>query len=196
MVQVKDKPVTKQDLFYGRSMKALENEKYEYVRYKRDSQELQHLKTMNDVKTFLVRHLNGPDKLSQMINQKSSQSHRLLLKAGFALHKRSKASREKRNQVKTEDEMYDYIRPGKFYLAYATKDNEPVYINGERVESDSEGELHRMLRYALDCKAQGLPNFLSENDVNGYQFSIKRDVFKVPKGEHTHIIEKKPQFTH
>lgn len=196
MVQVKDKPVTNQDLFYGRSMKALENEKYEYVRYKRDSQELQHLKTMNDVKTFLVRHLNGPDKLSQMISQKSSQSHRLLLKAGFSLHKRSKASREKRNQVKTEDEMYDYIRPGKFYLAYATKDNEPVYINGERVESDSEGELHRMLRYALDCKAQGLPNFLSENDVNGYQFSIKRDVFKVPKGEHTHIIEKKPQFTH
>lgn len=196
MVQVKDKPVTNQDLFYGRSMKALENEKYEYVRYKRDSQELQHLKTMGDVKTFLVRHLNGPDKLSQMISQKSSQSHRLLLKAGFALHKRSKASREKRNQVKTEDEMYDYIRPGKFYLAYATKDNEPVYINGERVESDSEGELHRMLRYALDCKAQGLPNFLSENDVNGYQFSIKRDVFKVPKGEHTHIIEKKPQFTH
>lgn len=196
MVQVKDKPVTNQDLFYGRSMKALENEKYEYVRYKRDSQELQHLKTMGDVKTFLVRHLNGPDKLSQMISQKSSQSHRLLLKAGFALHKRSKASREKRNQAKSEDEMYDYIRPGKFYLAYATKDNEPVYINGERVESDSEGELHRMLRYALDCKAQGLPNFLSENDVNGYQFSIKRDVFKVPKGEHTHIIEKKPQFTH
>lgn len=196
MVQVKNKPITNQDLFYGRSMKALENEKYEYVRYKRDSQELQHLKTMSDVKTFLVRHLNGPDKLSQMISQKSSQSHRLLLKAGFALHKRSKASREKRNQVKTEDEMYDYIRPGKFYLAYATKDNEPVYINGERVESDSEGELHRMLRYALDCKAQGLPNFLSENDVNGYQFSIKRDVFKVPKGEHTHIIEKKPQFTH
>ena len=196
MVQVKNKPITNQDLFYGRSMKALENEKYEYVRYKRDSQELQHLKTMGDVKTFLVRHLNGPDKLSQMISQKSSQSHRLLLKAGFALHKRSKASREKRNQVKTEDEMYDYIRPGKFYLAYATKDNEPVYINGERVESDSEGELHRMLRYALDCKAQGLPNFLSENDVNGYQFSIKRDVFKVPKGEHTHIIEKRPQFTH
>lgn len=196
MVQVKDKPVTNQDLFYGRSMKALENEKYEYVRYKRDSQELQHLKTMNDVKTFLVRHLNGPDKLSQMISQKSSQSHKLLLKAGFALHKHSKASIEKRNQVKTEDEMYDYIRPGKFYLAYATKDNEPVYINDERVESDSEGELHRMLRYALDCKALGLPNFLSENDVNGYQFSIKRDVFKVPKGEHTHIIEKKPQFTH
>lgn len=196
MVQVKNKPITNQDLFYGRSMKALENEKYEYVRYKRDSQELQHLKTMGDVKTFLVRHLNGPDKLSQMISQKSSQSHRLLLKAGFALHKRSKASKEKRNQAKTEDEMYDYIRPGKFYLAYATKDNEPVYINGERVESDSEGELHRMLRYALDCKAQGLPNFLNENDVNGYQFSIKRDVFKVPKGEHTHIIEKKPQFTH
>ena len=193
MVQVKDKPVTNQDLFYGRSMKALENEKYEYVRYKRDSQELQHLKTMSEVKTFLVRHLNGPDKLNKEISQKSSKSHRLLLKAGFALHKRSKTTRTK---VKSEDEMYDYVKPGKFYLAYATKDHEPVYINGQRVESDSEGELHRMLRYALDCKAQGLPNFLSENDINGYQFSVKRDVFKVPKGEHTHMIEKKPQFAH
>lgn len=193
MVQEKQKPVTNNDLFYGRSEKALANEKYEYVRYKRDSQELQHLKTMSEVKTFLVRHLNGPDKLNQMISQKSSQSHRLLLKAGFALHKRSKTTRAK---VKSEDEMYDYVKPGKFYLAYATKDHEPVYINGQRVESDSEGELHRMLRYALDCKAQGLPNFLSENDINGYQFSVKRDVFKVPKGEHTHMIEKKPQFAH
>lgn len=193
MVQVKDKPVTNQDLFYGRSMKALENEKYEYVRYKRDSQELQHLKTIDDVKTFLVRYLNGPDKLNKEISQKSSKSHRLLLKAGFALHKRSKTTRKK---VKSEEEMYDYVKPGKFYLAYATKDHEPVYINGQRVESDSEGELHRMLRYALDCKAQDLPNFLSEGGVNGYQFSIKRDVFKVPKGEHTHMIEKKPQFAH
>lgn len=193
MVQEKQKPVTNNDLFYGRSEKALANEKYEYVRYKRDSQELQHLKTIDDVKTFLVRYLNGPDKLNKEISQKSSKSHRLLLKAGFALHKRSKTTRTK---VKSEDEMYDYVKPGKFYLAYATKDHEPVYINGQRVESDSEGELHRMLRYALDCKAQGLPNFLSENDISGYQFSIKRDVFKVPKGEHTHMIEKKPQFTH
>lgn len=190
MNALQEKPITNKQLFYGKSETALRNKKYQYVRYNRKMQRLQYLNSIEEVKEFLVRQFNGERNLTQEINRKSSKAHRLLLKSGFALHKRSKSSR-KRETIKNEDEFYDYIKPGKFYLAYATKDGEPVYVDGKRVESESEGELHRMLRYALDCKAQNLPNFLSENGITGHQFSIKRDVFKVPKGEHTHIIEKR-----
>lgn len=80
------------------------------------------------------------------------------------------------------------VRYGDFYI-HNFETNEPVRVDDEILTRKDKGEIHRLLVSNLELKAKNMDNIFDSNNIKGSKFGIRRYVWEVPEGEHTHYKE-------
>lgn len=154
------------------------------------------IKTVEDAQMFLISHYGMP-KYTHMIDSGQIKSvHKELIFLGFKVKNRNrfsnhfKASRKKQ-YADENGRAIKYVVPGKYFLTYqyGPQSDQPIIINGKRLEFDTKGQATRFIHNVLALKDAQKPNVLSSNGIHGRLFGIKRDVFEVKKGNHSHIVQ-------
>lgn len=184
---------TKEKEFYNRTEQIFKNSQF-YIKYQGNvNVKSQEIKSIDDAKAYLI-HRFGKNRYDKYINKKTiATSHSLLVDMGFEVKDRNRFSenfdKRSKQKEKTEDDQV-YVSLGKFFLVYeeGPYKGKPVKINGERIESDTKGEMIRFIHSSIALKDAQQPNMLSSNGIKERLFSVKRDVFEVEKGYHSRIL--------